>query len=133
MEEDIPEPYASYVRKGDLDGLLLQLYMDKLVDWFKWVYLSVDCKFPVDKIVDMVNLVNDRSSKVCRMNWSSMELECMNMYITDEVREKYGDDIRMIQFMVDMRKYSICKLVSGKFYYLFDRRRYGGRIEDFLN
>lgn len=131
--QDIPEPYDDYVRKGDLDGLLLKLYVDKLVDWFKWVYLCFDCKFPVSKIVEVVDLVNEKSSKICRVDWGRMDVECVEMYITDEVREKYGDEIRMIQFLMDMRKYSICKLVSGKFYYLFDRRRYGTRIEDFLN
>jgi len=131
--DDIPEQYRKYIQENDMDGLLLELYTHKEVDWFQWVYLHCECKFPVDEIVRMVDLVNEKSSKTCRMNWRSGELECIKMYITDEVREKYGDEIRMIQFMVDMRKYSVCKLVmNGKFYYTFDRKRYLHRVNDFL-
>jgi hypothetical protein len=122
------------INNNKFDEALEYCYSNDYSSIFKCLYLLTEAKFPIQFVLDFEKNVFDKCGKVCKPNVTNnkMNLEIINLNISDEIREKYREKIDMISFIINCRGYSRHIYTKNKFYYYFLRNKYSDRIKDIL-
>ena len=133
-EPTIDNTLKSYLLSSNWQAALEYCYTTERVEIFKCLYLYTDCKFPVNFMVEMEQIMATEMGNICKPRWNGkwMDLEVTSIILTEENKKKYGKKMDMIGFITNCRSYSRHIYTGCKFYYYFKRDKYGDRIVDIL-
>jgi len=133
-EVEIDDTLKTLLLQENWQAALEHSYIHEYVKIFKCLYLYTSCKFPIDFMIQMQEIIGTECGHIYkpRLNRPQLELQLSKLVIKEETRQKYGRKMDMIGFIANCRAYS-CHVYTGcKFYYYFKRDKYQDRIDDIL-
>jgi hypothetical protein len=131
---EVDDTLKEYLLLSNWQSALEYCYSTERVNIFKCLYLYTDCKFNIDFMVQMEQIIATEMGNICKPRWNGkwMELEVTNIILSEENKKKYGKKMDMIRFIANCRSYSRHIYTGCKFYYYFKRDKYEDRIRDIL-
>ena len=130
----IDQLFIQYLETQNYQEALLYAFNHKYSNCCCFLYCSFDVLFPIDIIIDLISKIEDKSAKIYSIQYSTslgLDLDCTKIVLNDDTKRLYGAQLKIIQFILECRRYSKHKMISGKFYYQYDKK-YSYKVEQLL-